>query len=136
MVINWDLIAKSRKQKNREKAEYSKAKGDVAESIEYYRAALRGKQVTKRNQRIGGFDQYQTPINIFLQKSGPTKHVEIKANKWNRLTTRQKLQQKRDPHFERRDVNVDNIPGSGIFVEGQMISNRMKRRSRKGLGLF
>ena len=129
----FEIFPRSKKQRNKDLAEERKAKGDVSEDVEAGRAMQRGNIVRNRDQRKGGFDQYQTPVNIFGQQTGPTKHVEIKSSIRNRETAAQRRQKKNDPNYERRDVNLDSIPGASVLVDGKILENRFKKKSMKDI---
>jgi len=127
------LFPRSKKQRNQDIAERKKAKGDVSEDLEAWRATTSGKRVTQRNQRKGGFDQYQTPVNIIGQPTGPTKHVEVKSNSWNKESSAQLRRKRWDRNYERRDVNIDRIPGASVLVDGKVLENRFKRKKMSDL---
>ena len=126
--MTWELFPRSKKQRNRETAERRKAKGDVSEDIEAYQATLHGRVVTQRDQRKGEFDHYETPVNIIGQRTGSTKHVEVKSNSWNKETDAQLRRKRWDRNYERRDVNIDSIPGAGVAIDGKVLENRFRRK--------
>ena len=72
----FDFSPKSKKQKNKELAEYRKAKGDVSEGIVEFREQSRGSTIRYQNQRIGGYDFGVRRPGPLLQPSGEELHIE------------------------------------------------------------
>jgi len=121
------LVFSSKKRKNREKVEFNQAKGEISEEIFRGDQILRGNIITKRDQRKGGWDYTVQGTNSLGQPIGSEKHIEVKANSWNRVTKRQRMQREKDKNYRRIDVNIDNIPGSNILIDGKVLEKRYKK---------
>lgn len=130
-VSFWE---KSPKQKNREKAEWNKAKGDVSEDILMDRSRIQGNSVEKRDQGRGkgGYDFKETPRNIFGQRTGPNRLVEAKSNEWTTTTSNQDKYKARYKNWERRNANIDSIPGANVLIDGRVLMNRFKKKEKDG----
>lgn len=121
------MFFSSKKRKNSEKVEFNQAKGEVSEEIFRGDQILRGNIVTRRDQRKGGWDYTVRGTNFLGQPIGHEKHIEVKANSWDRETKRQRMQRKKDKNYKRIDVNIDNIPGSNILIDGKVLEKRYKK---------
>jgi hypothetical protein len=117
------FFSKSRK----EEAEFKHAKGEVSEDMFRDQQLLRGNSVIKRDQKKGGWDYTVRRANIFGYPVGPVHHVEVKSNHWNRETKRQRMQKAKDKNYRRVNINIDNIPGSNILVEGKVLEKRYRK---------
>jgi len=53
--------------------------------------------------------------------------AEIKANSWDKETKRQRMQREKDKNYKRIDMNIDNIPGSNILIDGKVLEKRYKK---------
>ena len=123
---------KTKRQRDQERAEWRKAKGDVSEDVLMDQSRMRGNTVTRRDQRKGGYDFTETPRNIFGQRTGPDRHVEAKSNPWNSTTPNQDRYAAKDSHWERRDANADSTPGFNVLVDGRVMMNRFKKKQKDG----
>ena len=117
------FFSKSRK----EEAEFKHAKGEVSEDMFRDQQLLRGNSVIKRDQKKGGWDYTVRRANIFGYPVSPVHHVEVKSNRWNRETKRQRMQKAKDKNYRRVNINIDNIPGSNILVEGKVLEKRYRK---------
>lgn len=122
--MTWELFPRTKKQKNADRAERSQAKGAVAEDIYDTRAMLNGNATRRRNQQEGGFDRYTTRTDILGRPVGKTYHDEIKSSDKLSLSRRQKQQEATDPNFRRVNINLDEIPGSSVLINGEILRRR------------
>jgi len=88
---------------------------------------MRGDILTEHDQRKGGWDVTRQRTNFLGQPVGREKHIEVKANSWDRETKRQRMQKKKDKNYKRIDMNIDNIPGSNILIDGKVLEKRYKK---------
>jgi hypothetical protein len=90
MFMAWEIFPRTKKQRDADKAERAQAKGAVSEDTYDTRAMLNGVAIRKRNQREGGFDRYATRVDMIGRPVGKTYHDEIKSNRKDRLSPRQR----------------------------------------------